>query len=222
MIKENILNFTAVVSVFVLTGSSVQANPFPLSTNKIETVYVKEMVYPTSPSKFTQLAEIDKIIAHYEGEVKVLEADKKLEAEKQSTLLMEEWAESNLFISNQEHIDTMIKEIVSYVGVTPYGYGKTPEIWDCSGLTLWYLEGRGIEVNHSATSQVLGGTRVSDSIAGDLVAFKKSNESDYFHIGVYVGGGLMVHASNPEKGTNLQSIEKFAKVEDSKIVFVRY
>ena len=221
MIKENLLNLSAVSAIFVLTGSSAVAENYEISST-INTVVVKELVYPTSPEVVTQLEELDKIILEYEGKRKVREVEIELEAEKQRTIQMAEWAESNLFVTRQARVDVAIKEIMSYVGVTPYGFGVTPEIWDCSGLTKWYLAGQGIEVLHSATLQVESGTRVKNPIAGDLVAFKKEGEPDYFHIGVYIGGGLMVHASNPDKGTNLQSIEEFAKVEDSKIIFVRY
>ena len=221
MIKENLLNLAAVSAIFVLTGSSAVAEDYPMGY-RLETVVVEKLIQPTTPETITQLDELDKIILEYEGKRKVREVEIELEAEKQNTIRMAEWAESNLFVTRQARVDTAIKEIMNYVGVTPYGFGVTPEIWDCSGLTKWYLAGQGIEVLHSATLQVESGTRVKNPIAGDLVAFKKEGEPDYFHIGVYIGGGLMVHASNPDKGTNLQSIEEFAKVEDSKIIFVRY
>jgi len=221
MIKENILNFTALSAVFVLTGSSAVAEDYPMGY-KLETVVVEKLIQPTTPETITQLDELDKIILEYEGKRKVREVEIELEAEKQNTIRMAEWAESNLFVTRQARIDAAITDIMSYVGVTPYGFGETPEIWDCSGLTRWYLAGQGIDVVHSATAQVVGGTKVQNPIAGDLVAFQKFGASEYFHIGAYVGGGLMVHASNPEKGTNLQSVTEFANIEDSDIVYVRY
>lgn len=221
MIKENILNFTAVLSLFVLTGSSADAK-FEFNSTGLETIYVKELIQPTSPAKITQLDELDKISLEYEGQRKVREAEIKLEAEKQRSIQMEEWAESNLFITNQEKIDDVLKGLIKQVGITPYGFGNTPDIWDCSGLTMWYLGQRNIEVQHSATAQIQTGTRIQEPIAGDLVGFQKPDAEDYFHVGVYVGGGLMVHSSNPEKGTNIQSIYEFAEAESSDIVFVRY
>jgi cell wall-associated NlpC family hydrolase len=221
MIKENILNFTAVLSLFVLTGSAADAD-FSKMPAKLKTVYVTELVQPTSPEKTTQLDELDKIILQYEGQRKVREVEVELEVEKQRTIQMAEWAASNLFVTRQAKIDDLIKSLLSQVGVTEYGFGDTPELWDCSGLTKWYLAQQDIDVVHSATAQVKSGTRVQSPIAGDLVGFKKLDSDEYFHIGVYVGGGLMVHASNPEKDTNLQSIYEFATVEDSEIVFVRY
>jgi len=222
MIKENILNFTAVLSIFVLTGSSVNADAIQSSSNNLEIVYIKDFSEPVSPEIRTQLDELDKIILEKDGERKVREAEIRLEAEKQNTIRMNEWAESNLFISKQEVRDREIEKLVAQVGITEYGFGDTPEVWDCSGLTKWYLQGQGIEVAHSATSQVVNGTRVLTPIAGDLVGFQKFGASTYFHIGVYIGGGLMVHSANPDKDTELRSVSEFANIENSNVVYVRY
>lgn len=221
MIKENILNFTALSAVFVLTGSSAIAEDYPMGY-KIETEVVTKIVYPTSPAILTQLDELDKIILEYEGQRKLEQAEIELELQRQETIEMAEWAESQSFVSRQATIDKLIKELLGQVGVTPYGLGSTPAVWDCSGLTKWYLEQQGIEVAHSATAQANGGTAISNPIAGDLVAFQKEGASDYFHIGVYVGGGLMVHSANTETGTVLQSVEQFATIENSTTKIVRY
>lgn len=221
MIKENILNFTAVSAVFILTGSSAVAEDYPMGY-KINTVVVTEIVHPTSPQIITQLDDLDKIILEYEGQRRLEQAEIELELRRQETIEMAEWAESQSFVSRQATIDKLIKELLGQVGITPYGFGSTPVVWDCSGLTKWYLEQQGIEVAHSATAQANGGTVVSNPIAGDLVAFQKENATDYFHIGVYMGGGLMVHSANSETGTVLQSVEQFATIEKSTTKIIRY
>ena len=222
MIKEfTKMTTTYVTFSLVMSASGASAQDVEYLSSSNPTVITK-MVYPTDPTIRTQLTELDKIILDYEGQRKILETQRELEGAKQQTIRLEEWAESNLFIGRQQNIDKMIGEVVSYVGVTEYGFGTTPEIWDCSGLTKWYLAGIGVEVEHSATLQTLGGTKIVDPIAGDLVSFQKQGDSDYFHIGVYIGGGLMVHASNPEKDTNIQSVSEFADAENSQVVYVRY
>ena len=35
----------------------------------------------------------------------------------------------------------------------------------------------------------------SELQAGDIVAFRRSGSSRYHHIGIYIGGGIIVHAS---------------------------
>lgn len=221
MIKENILNFTAVISLFALTGSTAAAEINPLAP-ETKVVVVTEIAVPEKPYKVTGLTELDKMIVDYEGQEKILEKQKEIiEAETRLTQAKDK-DEEDLFIKKQTLIDQSIKKLISYVGVTSYGFGDSPEIWDCSGLTLWHLGNLNIEVVHSATAQVLGGSKVSQPISGDLVGFQKPGVSEYFHIGVYIGGGLMVHSSNPQKNTNIQSVVEFAEVEKSKVVFVRY
>jgi len=163
----------------------------------------------------TGISEIDLVIADYEGQAQ-------LEKQQQETLRIQEWAESDAFAEKQVELDGVIAELFTYVGKTPYGFGDTPRNWDCSGLTKWFLEQRGIEVTHSATAQIVGKVLRDTPLPGDLVGFKKYGSSEYFHIGVYIGGGMMVHSANPNKDTVFQSISEFADFENSLAVFVRY
>lgn len=222
MIKDLIKGTTVYITISaVMTAPGATASDINTSMPR-DPLIVEKLIYPTSPTTITQLSLLDEIILHYEGEEKILEAEQRLEIQKQQTIELTERAEQNLFVESQVTIDKAISELFNYVDVTPYGFGTTPEIWDCSGLTKWYLAFRDIEVEHSATSQTLAGRKIDNPIAGDLVSFQKDGESDYFHIGVYVGGGMMIHASNPVKNTNLQSVQEFANTEDSKVVYVRY
>ena len=83
----------------------------------------------------------------------------------------------------------------------PYHYGSAgPDSFDCSGLTMWsWAHGGGRSLPHSSRAQYGATSRVSlDDIApGDLVFFGSSVGSIH-HVGIYVGGGKMIHA--PETG----------------------
>jgi len=72
-----------------------------------------------------------------------------------------------------------------------------PTRWDCSGLTMESYAAAGISLPHSSRLQAGYGTSVSTSNLqpGDLVFF----HSPISHVGIYLGGGLMVHA--PHSGT---------------------
>lgn len=143
---------------------------------------------------------------------------------KTKLIQVSEEAEADLYYSQQESVDAAITALWTHLG-TPYGFGNTPVIWDCSGLTQWYLYHRGFEdIVHSATAQVRDyrSTIVDAPIAGDLVAFQYSGASSYFHIGVYVGGGQMIHAANPDKDTLLQPVDSFAESENAKVVYLRW
>jgi cell wall-associated NlpC family hydrolase len=120
-------------------------------------------------------------------------------------------------------IDQALIALKKHVGKTPYGFGSNPTRWDCSGLTLWFYKTyRGIELPHSATAQQRGGEIVDAPIPGDLVAFVNKGYQNAYHIGVYVGGGLFIHALNPQRDTLLDNVQNFAEKENSRVEYIRY
>ncbi|WP_433220971.1 NlpC/P60 family protein [Microtetraspora malaysiensis] len=75
----------------------------------------------------------------------------------------------------------------------PYVWGADgPSSYDCSGLVLAAYQRVGISLPHYTGSQWSSGTHVSvkDMRPGDLVFFYQ----DLHHVGIYIGGGYMVHA----------------------------
>jgi len=81
----------------------------------------------------------------------------------------------------------------------PYVYGGAgPDSFDCSGLTMVAYSQVGIALPHNARTQADFGTPVDRSqlLPGDLVFFY----SPISHVGIYIGNGLIVHASTPATG----------------------
>ncbi|MEO5874363.1 MAG: NlpC/P60 family protein [Streptosporangiaceae bacterium] len=79
----------------------------------------------------------------------------------------------------------------------PYFYGGAgPNSFDCSGLTMMAWKAGGVALSHNAAAQYSQSKRVAlaDLQPGDLVFF-----SGLGHVGLYVGGGKMLHA--PHSGT---------------------
>jgi peptidoglycan DL-endopeptidase CwlO len=88
---------------------------------------------------------------------------------------------------------TAVKTACAQIG-KPYIFGAVgPNSFDCSGLTQYSWGKAGVSLTHYTGAQWNEGTVVSRSNArpGDLVFFY----SDHHHVGMYVGNGLMVHAS---------------------------
>jgi len=84
--------------------------------------------------------------------------------------------------------------------------GKGPATgFDCSGLVSHvYREAAGIQVSGSAVTlgQMSRQIDVNQMQAGDLVFFNTLG-SRHSHVGVYIGGGRFVHASNPRTGVRV-------------------
>jgi peptidoglycan DL-endopeptidase CwlO len=77
-----------------------------------------------------------------------------------------------------------------------YRYGASgPNAFDCSGLVSWAFKNSGKSLPRTSKAMSRVGTPVSKSALqpGDLVFFYGGPS----HVGIYVGGGKIVHASNP-------------------------
>jgi cell wall-associated NlpC family hydrolase len=88
---------------------------------------------------------------------------------------------------------TVIQAALSRIGL-PYSWGAAgPGAFDCSGLVMWSFQQAGISLPHSSQALAAGGQPVSmDEIQpGDLITYY----SDASHVAIYIGDGMMVHAS---------------------------
>lgn len=89
----------------------------------------------------------------------------------------------------------------------PYVWGADgPNSFDCSGLTMWAYAQIGISLPHSSRDQINCGQRVSrgDLQPGDLVFFG----SPIHHVGMYVGGGMMIHAPHSGDVVKISSMDR--------------
>jgi cell wall-associated NlpC family hydrolase len=107
----------------------------------------------------------------------------------------------------------VIQAALSRIG-SPYSWGAAgPNSFDCSGLVMWSFQQAGIALPHSSQALAAGGQPValSDMQPGDVVTYY----SDASHVSIYLGDGMMVHAST--YGTPV----KVAPVGDAPIYDVR-
>ena len=93
-----------------------------------------------------------------------------------------------------------------FVG-NPYVYGGASLTGgaDCSGFTMAVYANFGVGLPHNAAAQSGCGTPVSlsDLQPGDLLFY--DNGGGIGHVALYIGGGSVVHASNPETGIKISS-----------------
>ena len=78
----------------------------------------------------------------------------------------------------------------------PYVWGATgPGAFDCSGLTGYVWRASGVGLPRTSGAQYAAGRRISraDLQPGDLVYYY----SPISHVGIYIGGGQIIHAPRP-------------------------
>ena len=101
----------------------------------------------------------------------------------------------------------VVETAKSYIG-SKYVYGATgPNSFDCSGFTYYIYKQYGVSLSRTAAAQYKNGTAVSrsDLQLGDLIMFGPS-ASGINHVGIYIGGGKIVHAANASRGVTTDTI----------------
>jgi cell wall-associated NlpC family hydrolase len=114
--------------------------------------------------------------------------------------------------ANQGKVDQVIAFARAQLGKPYVLGGRGPNVWDCSGLTMKAYEAAGIYIGtHSVSNQFINAmdkrqlVPLRDVVAGDLIFWSTSNNhlnrgyGDKYHIGIYIGGGLILDAPNPSK-----------------------
>ncbi len=100
---------------------------------------------------------------------------------------------------------TAVNAAVSQVGVGYRYAAASPGVaFDCSGLTSWAWSTAGVYLPHQSAQQYASIPHVPSSAAqpGDLIFFY----SPISHVGIYVGGGMMVDAASPKSGVRRAAV----------------
>ncbi|WP_318201824.1 NlpC/P60 family protein [Streptomyces sp. SCL15-4] len=100
---------------------------------------------------------------------------------------------------------------------SPYVWGATgPNAFDCSGLVQAAYRAAGLSLPRTSYAQINAGRRISRSELrpGDLVFFYPGIS----HVGIYVGGGRMIHAPNPSAPVRLAPIDQMPFAGATRVV----
>ena len=99
-----------------------------------------------------------------------------------------------------------VSKALSKIG-KPYRWGATgPNAFDCSGLVKWSFEKAGRALPRTSKAMAGVGVKVSKSSLqpGDLVFFYQPIS----HVGIYIGGGKIVHASSRKNPVKISDISR--------------
>ncbi|WP_179014855.1 C40 family peptidase [Paenarthrobacter ureafaciens] len=115
---------------------------------------------------------------------------------------------ANSDVFSAEGLSQMRQDILSFtkMGVGgAYVWGGTAfKAWDCSGFVQWIYRQAGIELPRVEQWRV--GRMTNDPQIGDLVVQNPQGPSNWGHVGIYAGSGMMYSALNPAVGTLLHPI----------------
>ena len=98
---------------------------------------------------------------------------------------------------------SIVDYAMQWVGQCNYVWGGTNLTpgggVDCSGFTMNVYAAFGISLPHYSGEQINYGQAVSYEQPGDLICFSG-------HVGIYIGGGMMVHAASAERGIVVDNV----------------
>ena len=94
---------------------------------------------------------------------------------------------------------------MSQLGVPYVAYAASPgQGFDCSGLTSWAWGQAGVSLPHQSGMQAGSLPHVPNDQAqpGDLIFYY----SPISHVGIYLGGGKLIHAPNTGSVVNIATV----------------
>lgn len=114
----------------------------------------------------------------------------------QNTVLMDTYPLDQLVLKQT----ALLLEAYSHIGVPYRSGGTSPKGFDCSGFTQYIFDSGDISITRTCLRQMGQGIIVAkeDLQPGDLVFFRNTTPGKAItsHVGVYLGGGKLIHAGS--------------------------
>lgn len=184
-----------------------------LATQEAASKSTLELMASKKKSIEAQLASRKKMLSGLESEVAAIEAEAEARARAAAAASVSRGSSKRGSSSGKTFpppTRAARGEVVSiakqYLGA-PYHWGASgPNSFDCSGFTMFVFRQVGVSLPHSSRAQINAGQRVSksDLQPGDLVFFG----SPIHHVGIYVGGGMYIHAPSTGDVVKISSVSR--------------
>lgn len=104
---------------------------------------------------------------------------------------------------------SVVREAMKHLGKAYVRGASGNDAFDCSGFTSYVYRQFGIKLARTTTGQYLQGRPVSrdDLQPGDVVVFRNTYRAGISHVGIYVGQGRFIHASNSRSGVKISDLD---------------
>jgi len=110
------------------------------------------------------------------------------------------------------HPDTassIVQTAMRYKGYPYRRGGTTSRGFDCSGFVQHVMEKHGVRVSHDSRALFNQGKPVSreNLKPGDVVFFRNTYRRGISHVGIYIGNGKFIHASNSRSKVKISDLD---------------
>lgn len=206
-----------VKSEYLLEGAEARAKADEVATNMAVCnsggLYVRSEPNTNCPI-LTQIAEGEEleVVEVLEGWVKIMLDDEEayVSAEYVDVAKRLEKAVTITEVKYGEGVSDVRVDLVNYAKQflgNPYVWGGTSltKGADCSGFVQSIFRQYGVSLPRTSGAQSGVGTKISLSEAkpGDLIFYAKNGTVN--HVAIYIGGGQVIHASNPRTGIKISN-----------------
>lgn len=171
--------------------------------------YISDTKLPETTSRSGSTLRNEEITENEQIEQKQEEIQK-VEEKTEEMPKVEEAAEQQVPITSSGTTGTAVVEYAKqYLGYKYKSGGASPSTgFDCSGFTTYVYKHFGISLNRSSKDQIKNGVAVEKNNLqpGDLVIFNNDANTKIGHVGIYIGDGNFIHASNPKGGVKITTL----------------
>ncbi|MBQ6539330.1 MAG: C40 family peptidase [Bacilli bacterium] len=117
--------------------------------------------------------------------------------------------------------NSMVSLAYSLIGSRYVSGGSSPAGFDCSGFVAYVYSRFGKNITHSAAAQAYLGVGVSYANAkpGDILSWGHGGRVT--HSALYVGNGIMIHATNPSQGVIASNVAAWERGSYDSLMYVR-
>ena len=202
---------------YYVKGTSVNArSEANKSSEVVKVLNTNDSVKVTGEDGDWYIIKIDNKKAYVS---KSLLSSKKVEVTSRSSTSLEESNKENVeqpvetvtkseTVASNPNGEAIIAYARNFLGYR-YVYGTNgPNTFDCSGFVQYVYKHFGYSISRSSSTQANDGVAVSKSNLqpGDILIFRDTSNSRIGHVGLYIGGGEFIHASNSKTGVIISSL----------------